>query len=140
MERSTSWSTQLSLMIAPTKPTVLTFRRFSLLNHWKVRVTRDQLFQLKGQLYEQTDGVAMASALVPQMASAFLCHLEETIPRDGLMPDLYKTGRWMIPWLKCVAPRLLPRFSLLSIAFTGSIMEFTMELLVCDKILLALKL
>ena len=137
MKRSTSWSTQLSMTIASTKPTILTLRRFSLLNHWKVRVTSDQLFQLKGQLYEQTDGVAMASALVPQMASAFLCHLEETIPRDGLMP---KTGRWMTPWLKCVAPRLLPRFSLLSIAFTGSIMEFTMELLVRDKILLALKL
>ena len=78
-------------MIASTKPAVLTSRRFSLLNHWKVRATTNQLFQLKGQLYEQTDGVAMASPVGPQtVTSAFMCHLEETIPRDGLMPDLYK--------------------------------------------------
>ena len=52
--------------------------------------TTNQLFQFNGQLYQQTDGVAMGSPLGPLMANVFMCHLEETLTRDGLMPQLYK--------------------------------------------------
>ena len=47
----------------------------------------NQLFQFNGQLYQQTDGVAMGSPLGPLMASVFMCHLEEKL---GLIPQLYK--------------------------------------------------
>ena len=47
--------------------------------------TTNQLFQFNGHLYEQTDGVAMGSPLVPLM-----CRLEEKLTRDGLMPHLCK--------------------------------------------------
>jgi len=49
--------------------------------------TTNQLFQFNGQLYQQTDGVAMGSPLGPLMANVFMCHLEETLTRDGLMPQ-----------------------------------------------------
>ena len=58
--------------------------------------TTNQLFQwlfpecLNGQLYQKTDGVAMGSPLGPLMANVFMCHLEEKLTRDGLMPQLYK--------------------------------------------------
>jgi len=52
--------------------------------------TANQLFQFNGQLYEQIDGVAMGSPLGPLMANVFLCHLEDKLTRDGVMPTLYK--------------------------------------------------
>ncbi|XP_073227542.1 uncharacterized protein [Porites lutea] len=52
--------------------------------------TTNQLFQFNGQLYQQTDGVAMGSPLGPLMANVFMCHLEEKLTREGLMPQLYK--------------------------------------------------
>ena len=52
--------------------------------------TTNQLFQFDGQLYEQTDGVAMGSPLGPLIANVFMCHLEEKLTRDGLMPHLYR--------------------------------------------------
>ena len=51
--------------------------------------TTNQLFQFDGQ-YEQTDGLAMGSPLGPPMANVFICHLEETLTRDSLMPHLYR--------------------------------------------------
>ena len=53
--------------------------------------TTNQLFQFDGQLYEQTDGVAMGSPLGPLMANVFMCHLEEKLTRDDLMPHLYRS-------------------------------------------------
>ena len=50
--------------------------------------TTNQFFQFNGQLYQQTDG--MGSPLGPLMANVFMCHLEEKLTRDGLMPQLYK--------------------------------------------------
>ena len=32
----------------------------------------------------------MGSPLGPLMANVFVCHLEEKLTRDGLMPQLYK--------------------------------------------------
>ena len=52
--------------------------------------TTNQLFQFDGQSYEKTDGVAMGSPLGPLMANVFMCHLEEKLTRDGLMPHLYR--------------------------------------------------
>ena len=49
----------------------------------------NQLFQFNGQLYEQIDGVAMGSPLGPLMANVFLCHLEDKLTRDGVMPTIY---------------------------------------------------
>ncbi|XP_022806126.1 uncharacterized protein LOC111343224 [Stylophora pistillata] len=51
----------------------------------------NQLFQFNGQLYQQKDGVAMGSPLGPLMAKVFMCHLEEKLTHNGLMPlQLYK--------------------------------------------------
>ena len=52
--------------------------------------TTNQLFKFGGQLYEQTDGVAMGSPLGPLMANVFMCHLEEKLTRDDMMPHLYR--------------------------------------------------
>ena len=52
--------------------------------------TTNQLFQFDGQLYEQTDGVAMGSPLGLLMANVFMCHLEDKLARDGMVPSLYK--------------------------------------------------
>ncbi|XP_068692461.1 uncharacterized protein [Montipora foliosa] len=52
--------------------------------------TTNQLFQFDGQRYEQTDGVAMGSPLGPLMANVFMCHLEDKLARDGMVPSLYK--------------------------------------------------
>ena len=52
--------------------------------------TTNQLFQFDGQLYEQTDGVAMGSPLGPLMANVFMCHLEDKLARDGMVPSLYR--------------------------------------------------
>ena len=52
--------------------------------------TTNQLFQFNGQLFEQIDGVAMGSLPGPLMANVFLCHLEEKLTYEGVMPTLYK--------------------------------------------------
>ena len=49
--------------------------------------TKDQLFLFNGQLYEQTDGVAMGSPLGPLLANVFMCSIEETLDREGKMPS-----------------------------------------------------
>ena len=43
--------------------------------------TTNQLFRIDGNLYEQTDGVAMGSPLDPLMANVFMYHLEEAHTR-----------------------------------------------------------
>ena len=52
--------------------------------------TKNQLFQFNGNLYEQVDGVAMASPLGPLMANAFMCSVEEKLARakKALVRDL----------------------------------------------------
>ena len=49
--------------------------------------TKDQLFLFNGQLYEQTDGVAMGSPLGPLLANVFMCSIEETLDCKGKMPS-----------------------------------------------------
>lgn len=50
----------------------------------------DQLFQFDGQLYEQCEGVAMGSPLGPLLANVFMCHLEERLADNDLIPSFYK--------------------------------------------------
>ena len=39
--------------------------------------TRESCFLVDGELYQQVDGVAMGSSLVPTLANIFLCHCED---------------------------------------------------------------
>ena len=50
----------------------------------------DQLFQFDGQLYEQCEGVAMGSPLGPLLANVFMCHLEERLSDNNLIPPFYR--------------------------------------------------
>ena len=43
--------------------------------------TKDQLFLLNGQLYEQTDAL---------LANVFMCSIEESLDREGKMPSYYR--------------------------------------------------
>ena len=52
--------------------------------------TKDQLFLFNGQLYEQTDGVAMGSPLGPLLANVFMGSIEDTLVHEGKMPPFYK--------------------------------------------------
>ena len=52
--------------------------------------TKDQLFQFNGQLYQQTDGVAMGLPLGPLLANVFMGSIEETLELAGKMPPFYK--------------------------------------------------
>ena len=52
--------------------------------------TKNQLFQFKRCLYEQTDGVAMGSPIGPLMANAFMCSIEDRLQDQGKLPEFYK--------------------------------------------------
>ena len=46
----------------------------------------DQLFEFDAQLYEQCEGVAMGSPLGPLLANVFMCHQEERLSDNDLIP------------------------------------------------------
>ena len=92
----------------------------------------NRLFQFNGKLYEQTDGVAMGSPLGPLMANVFMCHLEEKLSRDGLMPDLYK--RYVDDTLVKMPSTEAASAFLTTLNGLHPSMKFTMELPVSDKI------
>ena len=50
----------------------------------------DHVLQFDGQLYEQCDGVAMGSPLGPLSANVFMCHLEERLSDNDLIPSFYR--------------------------------------------------
>ena len=52
--------------------------------------TKDQLFQFNGELYEQSEGVAMGSPLGPLMANTFMCSLEEQLKLRNKLPSYYR--------------------------------------------------
>ena len=52
--------------------------------------TKDQLFQFNGELYEQSEGVAMGSPLGPVMANTFMCSLEEQLKLQNKLPSYYR--------------------------------------------------
>ena len=51
---------------------------------------KDQLFQFDGNLYEQVDGVALDSPLVPLMANTFMSSIKAKLKANGTIPDFYK--------------------------------------------------
>ena len=52
--------------------------------------TKNQLFQFNGNLYEQTDGVAMGSPLGPLLANVFMSSIEDKLDQDGKLPSYYR--------------------------------------------------
>ena len=52
--------------------------------------TTNQLFQFNGELYEQTDGVAMGSPLGPLLANVFMCHIENQLEQNSMIPSFYR--------------------------------------------------
>ena len=94
--------------------------------------TTNQLFQFDGQLYEQTDRVAMGSPLGPLMANVFMCHLEEKLTRDGLMPQLYR--RYVDDTLARMPNTDAATMFLTTLNGLHPSLSFTMELPVDDRI------
>ena len=43
-----------------------------------------------GQLFEQTDSVAMGSTLGPVLAKVFMCSIKERLKQEGKMPTYYR--------------------------------------------------
>ena len=52
--------------------------------------TTNQLFQFNGELYEQTDGVAMGSPLGPLLANVFMSHIENQLEQMSMIPSFYR--------------------------------------------------
>ena len=52
--------------------------------------TTNQLFQFNGELYEQTDGVAMGSPLRPLLENVFMCHIENQLEQKSMIPSFYR--------------------------------------------------
>ena len=52
--------------------------------------TTNQLFQFNGELYEQTDGVAMGSPLGPLLANVFMCQIEDQLEQSNMIPSFYR--------------------------------------------------
>ena len=94
--------------------------------------TTNQLFQFDGQLYEQTDGVAMGSPLGLLMVNVFMCHLEEKLTRDGLIPQLYR--RYVDDTLARMPNTDAATMFLTTLNGLHPSLSFTMELSVDDRI------
>ena len=94
--------------------------------------TTNQFFQFDGQLYEQMDGVAMGSPLGPLMANVFMCHLEEKLAGDGLMPHLYR--RYVDDTLARMPNTNAATMFLTTLNGLHPSLSFTMELPVDDRI------
>ena len=52
--------------------------------------TTNQLFPFNGELYEQTDGVAMGSPLGPLLANVVMCHIENQLEQKSMIPSFYR--------------------------------------------------
>ena len=52
--------------------------------------TTNQLFQFDGELYEQTDGVAMGSPLGPLLVNVLMCHIEYQLEKKSMTPSFYR--------------------------------------------------
>ena len=94
--------------------------------------TTNQLFRFNGQLYEQTDGVAMGSPHGLLIANVFMCHLEEILTRDDLIPHLYK--RYVDDTLARMPSTAAAVVFPITLYSLHSSLTYTMELLTVDKI------
>ena len=88
--------------------------------------TKDQLFLFNGQLYEQTDGVAMGSPLGPLLANVFMCSIEETLELEGKMPTYYR--RYVDDTLTIMPDKLSADNFLVTLNNCHSSVKFTMEI------------
>ena len=52
--------------------------------------TKNQLFLFNGDLYEQTDGIAMGPLLVLYCPMFFMCSIEDKLHQDGKLPSSYR--------------------------------------------------
>ena len=52
--------------------------------------TTNQLFKFDGELYEQTDGVAMESSLEALLANVFMCHIEYQLEKKSTIRSFYR--------------------------------------------------
>ena len=94
--------------------------------------TTKQLFQFDGNLYEQLDGVAMGSPLGPLMANTFMCHIEEQLDEQGLIPSYYR--RYVDDTLVIMPDVKAAENFLTTLNYSHSDLKFTMELAVDNKI------
>ncbi|CAB3991067.1 Myosin light chain kinase, smooth muscle, partial [Paramuricea clavata] len=94
--------------------------------------TTNQLFQFNGQLCSRIDGVAMGSPLGPLMANTFMCHLEDKLKRDGMIPEFYK--RFVHDALSKMPNAAAATFFLEKLNDLHPNLSFTMELPVENKI------
>ena len=72
-------------------------RQIELLN----AANKNQLFQFNGNLYEQTDGVAMGSPLGPLLANVFMYFIEDKLNQDGKLPPINE-DMWMTHLPSCL--------------------------------------
>lgn len=70
--------------------------------------TMNQLFQFNGELYEQTDGVAMGSPLGPLLANVVMCHIENQLEQKSMIPSFYR--RYVDDTLVTMPNRISDRF------------------------------
>ena len=101
-------------------------KRISLLNYSKLPPPISFLGSMVN-FTNKTDGVAMGSPHGLLIANVFMCHLEEILTRDDLIPHLYK--RYVI--MPSTAAAIVFPITLYSL---HSSLTFTMELLKVDKI------
>ena len=50
----------------------------------------NQLFQFNGELYEQTNGVAMGSPQGQKLANVFMYHIENQLRKRDIIPYFYR--------------------------------------------------
>ena len=89
-------------------------------------VTKNQLFQFEGNLYEQVDGVAMGSPLEPLIANAFMCNIEKQLETENKMPAFYK--RYVDDTLSAMPDVETASDFLTTLDNTHPSFDFTMEL------------
>ena len=92
--------------------------------------TKNQLFQFKGDLFEQTDGVAMGSPLGPLMANTkkkhFMCNIEKQLEARNKMPAFYK--RYVDDTLSTIPNEETASEFLMTLNNSHPSINFTMEL------------
>ena len=106
-------------------------KRISLLNYSKLPPPISFLGSMVN-FTNKTDGVAMGSPHGLLIANVFMCHLEEILTRDDLIPHLYK--RYVDDTLARMPSTAAAVVFPITLYSLHSSLTFTMELLTVDKI------
>ena len=104
---------------------ICTDLKFSLA-YFAMIATKNQLFQFEGDLFEQTDGVAMRSPLGPLMANTFMCNIEKQLEARNKMPAVYK--RYVDDTLSTMPNKETASEFLMTLSNSHLSINFTMEL------------